>query len=1567
MAGVASARINVAGEVTKYMTSHVKSVPVLSTINGVETITQVSDGGKEQTTNQIMLALIPKKVDPSAGYSTATVSTAATATIGPISSPPNTSTWSQTAVANAEQQQVPIVLPSDNTGLSGAGNQIDTTAGGLGGIPGLRGFASPSSGQLTPQWYFVTANTASTGALTQCSSFGGKLATMDQIIEAQENGASVYQWGWYGDTETVVKTTEIAYPRNIVYSTTNIASVQAGNSIGVNCFGIKPPKGTTNVAPWTDTEQVANTSSYVAGDWSMRVGGDGGYMTNPDGTASVPGTPLRTQEVYWVGFKNAFSHDKADAQRICQAAGGDLATLSQLKAAQENGAQWCFAGWLKDTVNPHYPMQQARGGCGDKAGVIDKADIQLAGANCVGVKPTKTPTMILLPNGNLTQTVTVNKPGRYVRVRGSLTSGEGWIHFSQIVVKGANGAVISQGKPTFYNPAAVTRWNPGTSMNPAIAVDGREAVRNWGDGGVFHSNNTSVADDTQYWEVDLGSSQQISTITYYGRGDCCYGGTGEDRITGTRIEVAQTPVPLPFSSYSAPSAWLQSSYVNTNKCAANTTATVCNDRSVCLKDGDTCSTCSGTMQTYGGVSVCDTTGGETPMVNCPAGSTMAACNNVAACVPAGGDCAGAVPPRAFALDQIPSDITPADFIAKCNRGMTNINTLTSQYKTPLTVNRASWPRQPVNTFATPAITYISNVEFSSSATASKIACCYGGTPVKRNVYLTGIGGEYPDNKVNAWIGNVNNLMTKEFTTFSQPYTEMITNIITSAAKMGARFTYDSFPFFPASPSVTPFDSVFVCPAPKGSACANATFTNPFTGQSIGLAPDNDLCFSGSCNPTTYLCDECTADAQCPVPRSQCINKICKKPNGATCSAADQCLIGSCTDNRCMKPHGSQCTAARECAGGACIANKCGKPGGAQCTATTDCAAGTCTNGTCGNANGAQCNANRECTTGSCSGGKCGKPTGALCTAANECAAGSCTAGKCGVIDGGACTSSSQCAGGSCINSKCAKPVGARCTTATECAVNSCINSKCAKQNGDPCSANNECAVGSCTNGTCGKPVGAQCATANECVMNSCINGRCVKPTGAQCTAANECALGYCTAGVCKKPFGTQCSAADECESSRCVNGRCKRANGSLCTTADECEIGVCTNTKCGRPAGAQCATFDECAVGSCSTGRCRQANGSICTVPEECVGNYCTAGVCKKPAGARCEGVDDCEDGTCMANICKKLAGTSCATSNDCAKGICENGKCMVQLGVLCNTDAECSSGRCRRGTCTLGLGDPCMHAADCDVGSCSNGKCGWPGGSNCISNSECTSGICRDNNCDSASAVQTLDATNIALTSGMYPCTSGDQCITGICTDGRCGKPLNSPCTSGQECANGGCREGRCKVKSGGRCNGSDDCELSLGPYSVCINNVCGKPGDYSCSSADECASKICIDGKCGLPNGSICKASNPLQCRVGYCTDGICSYGTPTRAQLNAAILTLRPAGVAKICTRDTECPAYQVCTNGICGTAPGGYCYENNNCLGGYCDVASHACGKKRRAPCSLGVECEKEYCTNGFCEY
>jgi hypothetical protein len=142
-----------------------------------------------------------------------------------------------------------------------------------------------------------------------------------------------------------------------------------------------------------------------------------------------------------------------------------------------------------------------------------------------------------------------------------------WMALSQVVVKDRGGNVVSQGKPTYafppQSPTAPIKTNPSSLVNGSMEIKSTfDATTGW------LSDEYYDGDTDTFWQVDLGDSIEIGTIDIYPHnyrnssgGNYPYNSidmskTGiYDQITGMRIEISNSPRPLPFSTRNSKIVW----------------------------------------------------------------------------------------------------------------------------------------------------------------------------------------------------------------------------------------------------------------------------------------------------------------------------------------------------------------------------------------------------------------------------------------------------------------------------------------------------------------------------------------------------------------------------------------------------------------------------------------------------------------------------------------------------------------------------------------------------------------------------------------------------------------------------------------------------------------------------------------------------------------------------------------------------------------------------------------------------------------------------------------------------
>jgi hypothetical protein len=127
-----------------------------------------------------------------------------------------------------------------------------------------------------------------------------------------------------------------------------------------------------------------------------------------------------------------------------------------------------------------------------------------------------------------------------------------------------------------------------------------------------------------------------------------------------------------------------------------------------------------------------------------------------------------------------------------------------------------------------------------------------------------------------------------------------------------------------NPSCILYDATTVCVAPSCDPSLNEeTLAASCDGMGTCDAPVVQSCFPYACNAAATACNgACTGDGDCATD-GYCLSNAClpRKTQGASCSAANQCLSGHCVDGRCCESScGGTCRA--------CSQAKTGQPNGA---------------------------------------------------------------------------------------------------------------------------------------------------------------------------------------------------------------------------------------------------------------------------------------------------------------------------------------------------------------------------------------------------------------------------------------------------------------------------------------------------------------------------------------------------------------------------------------------------------------------------------------------------------------
>lgn len=161
---------------------------------------------------------------------------------------------------------------------------------------------------------------------------------------------------------------------------------------------------------------------------------------------------------------------------------------------------------------------------------VDRCDYQAEVLRTTGGKKFVSKELLSSTVSQTTTTANVGTIyGRYVRIKPPATSGDGFLNISQVVVLDPAGINVAKNRKAY-----VSSLFSGSSP-ASIVVDGTLSSRAWPN--IWHSNTATRA--TEFWEVDLGITQPINSIVYYGRDTTSNGGT-PDRNTGVIVQVFST-------------------------------------------------------------------------------------------------------------------------------------------------------------------------------------------------------------------------------------------------------------------------------------------------------------------------------------------------------------------------------------------------------------------------------------------------------------------------------------------------------------------------------------------------------------------------------------------------------------------------------------------------------------------------------------------------------------------------------------------------------------------------------------------------------------------------------------------------------------------------------------------------------------------------------------------------------------------------------------------------------------------------------------------------------------------
>ena len=617
------------------------------------------------------------------------------------------------------------------------------------------------------------------------------------------------------------------------------------------------------------------------------------------------------------------------------------------------------------------------------------------------------------------------------------------------------------------------------------------------------------------------------------------------------------------------------------------------------------------------------------------------------------------------------------------------------------------------------------------------------------------------------------------------------------------------------------DAVHQCQNGTLISAAECTGTGTCLGKPESCAPF-------SCADATSCATSCANDAQCADSGWCKVTDGTCEPDqidGATCSAAAQCLSGNCVDGICCDgPCNGTCQSCK-------AAHQAGPPQEGHCAPVKD---GADPYDKCADDGISSCKRD-----GTCNGvGAC----------RNYAQGVSCGPTQCVVND----VKGQICDGvGVCVN----EPAGVSCAPYV-CSGNACTN---------PCASDTQCTTGFwCDAGTCRvkADAGAVCTAGSQCANGLCVEGVCCntecKGSCSSCRASNKesnDADGTC--GPAKAGTDPHDDCADDGQTSCLRDGQCDGfgacrdyAKGASCGEAQcfgsgvkrkVCDgIGGCDYESLAQSCGAftcitgscavSCASDDQCATGAycnAATGICsgKFDNGTGCTSPDQCKTGKCVDDLCcDTDCNGQCEScATPASPGTCLAvkgdpengrPACKGQPGQPCTGACD---GVYRQACVYPQAGTICATvcaEATETISVCDGDSlCKLGSSKSCA-AYVCDGTT----KCK----TNCDSPADCASG----NVCDGSTHV-CVGAGNASCKDDFTSQVAGQEtdCRPYRCSSGTC----RDSCSTTSDCAQGyDCNNGVCTLASGS--------DAGQGPAGTVVNQEkgcgCRAPGSAATPS---------------------------------------------------------------------------------------------------------------------------------------
>jgi hypothetical protein len=307
-----------------------------------------------------------------------------------------------------------------------------------------------------------------------------------------------------------------------------------------------------------------------------------------------------------------------------------------------------------------------------------------------------------------------------------------------------------------------------------------------------------------------------------------------------------------------------------------------------------------------------------------------------------GDCNDAFAPPGEHMVEAPDDLDDTRFRGYCNYIMTVTDKLAQEKRTPVTRSRVKW-NSPVLTFAYPAIHYVPDNLYNSlkqgnvdpgdtllycdqNPEGCRRACCYGGTPVLKNLYLSSKGGvdsEHPGERWAHYGGEWSGAMLIRLAS-------LFDAVMNNRLRM-YKTAYDRTPNISQNTHFSYINNDNYLGYLKNWVTGGASTVQDTPSGTLYVHDSNPYAFN------LHIKKGRVGDTHTSI----YADYVCPGPQGATCDYDEECLSGKCTaypKNKCGCVRNSDCKDSNVCN---ISTNTCKNKVHERCEANEDCITGVC--------------------------------------------------------------------------------------------------------------------------------------------------------------------------------------------------------------------------------------------------------------------------------------------------------------------------------------------------------------------------------------------------------------------------------------------------------------------------------------------------------------------------------------------------------------------------------------------------------------------------------------------------